>query len=135
MPTTNPKPKSAHATNAEITLTKELKELTKEIGKLKSMELIQVFKHPWKFMGFSFLKGLMVGFGSVLGASVLVGFFIFLLGQISFVPYLGDFVEDIISQVQINKQISPRPSNESDIQPGTDFQLTPEKLENNKNSE
>lgn len=90
--------------SATIELTKQVKELTKEIGKLKSMEFIQVFKHPWKFLWFSFLKGLMVGFGSVLGASVLVGLFIFLLGQISFVPYLGDFVEDIISQVQINSE-------------------------------
>ena len=131
MPATNPKAKNTHVPNAEIALTKELKELTKEVSKLKSMEFIQVFKHPWKFMWFSFLKGLMVGFGSVLGASVLVGFFIFLLGQISFVPYLGDFVEDIISQVQIDKQPDTQPDAQSSTQPS----IESEKLENNKNSE
>ncbi len=54
-------------------------------------------------MLFSFLKGLMVGFGSILGASVLVGGFVFLIAQVSFVPVLGDFVEDIIAQIQIEK--------------------------------
>lgn len=114
--------------SATTELTKQVKELTKEIGKLKNMEFIQVFKHPWKFLWFSFLKGLMVGFGSVLGASVLVGLFIFLLGQISFVPYLGDFVEDIISQVQINKQISPENSKPDALE-------IPKTLEDSKNSE
>ncbi len=47
----------------------------------------------------SLLKGLMVGFGSVLGASVLVAAFIYILAQISFVPIIGEFVEDIMGQV------------------------------------
>lgn len=87
----------------EARLTKSVRELTREIGRLKQLEFMQVFKNPFKFMWFSFLKGLMIGFGSVLGASVLVGVFVYLISQISFVPILGDFVEDIITQVQLGK--------------------------------
>lgn len=89
----------------EKELTKELKALASEIKKIKSMDYLKVFNNPFKFMWFAFLKGLMVGFGSVLGASVLVGVFIFLLGQVSFVPIIGDFVEEIISQIQLEKVI------------------------------
>ena len=82
-------------------LTKEAGALGKEVEKLKNLEFIQVFKHPWKFMGFSLLKGLMIGFGSVLGASVLVAIFVFILSQIRLVPYLGEFIQDIIDEVQM----------------------------------
>ncbi len=91
------------ALNVQKELTSELKQLAKEVKRLKSMELIQVLKNPWKFMGFSFLKGLMVGFGSVLGASVLVGLFVYLLAQVSLVPYVGDFVQEVVSQIQLEK--------------------------------
>ena len=100
-------PRTTKKLNAEKELANEVKKLTKEVRKLKDLEFLRVFKHPWKFMWFSFLKGLMVGFGSILGASVLVGFFVYLLAQISFVPYVGDFVEDILLQVQIEKHIEP----------------------------
>ena len=96
-------PRTTKKINAEKELVSEIKKLTKEVKKLKNLEFLRVFKHPWKFMWFSFLKGLMVGFGSILGASVLVGFFIYLLGQISLIPFIGDFVEEILLQIQIDK--------------------------------
>lgn len=82
-------------------LAKEVTRLTKEVQKLKGLEFVKILNHPWKFMGFSLLKGLMVGFGSVLGASVLVGIAIYLLAQISFVPIIGDLIEDIMGQVEV----------------------------------
>jgi len=41
-----------------------------------------------------------VGFGSVLGASVLVAIFIYIIAQIQVVPFLGDFVQDVIKEVK-----------------------------------
>lgn len=98
MSSTNSKLKS------EIELTKEVKILTKEINKLKDSEFLKVFAHPWKFMGFSLLKGMMVGLGSIIGATVLVGLLIYLLSKISLVPIIGDFVKDIINQIQTESQ-------------------------------
>ena len=88
-------------TKLELELSKEVKELTKEITKLKDLEFIQVLKHPWRLMGLSLLKGIMVGFGSVLGATVLVALFVYILSQISLVPVVGDFVKDIIQEIQV----------------------------------
>ena len=64
-----------------------------------------VFTHPAKMMWYSFLKGLMIGFGSVLGATIIVGIFLFLVAQISVIPVVGSFVESVIQEVQsINGQ-------------------------------
>lgn len=92
--------KKMTVTKLELELSKEVKDLTKEITKLKDLEFIQILKHPWRLMGLSLLKGIMVGFGSVLGATVLVALFVYLLSQISLVPVIGDFVKDIIQEIQ-----------------------------------
>ena len=93
------------ATKTELALTKELKSLSKEIRKLKDQDFMQVFNNPWKFMGFSLLKGIAVGFGSVLGASVVVALFVYLLSQISFVPFVGEFVNEIIGQIETHTEV------------------------------
>lgn len=90
-------------TSPELQLIKEVKALSAEVKKLKKLEFIKVFKHPVKFIFFSFLKGLAVGFGSVLGASLVVGIFVYLLAQISLVPIVGDFVQDIMSQINVTQ--------------------------------
>lgn len=108
---------AAHA-QAQAQLIREVTSLTQEVQKLKDMELIQIFKHPLKFLWFSFLKGVMVGFGSVLGASLVVGIFLYLLAQISLVPVIGDFVQKVINQIQPgteeqqNSETSTRPSSQ-----------------------
>lgn len=90
-----------------LALTREIKELTSEISRLKKMDFMQVFNHPVKFFFYSFMKGLMVGFGSVLGASVLVAIFIYVLAQIRLVPILGDFVQEVINQIQVEQSTNP----------------------------
>lgn len=99
-----------------LALAREVKELTTEISRLKKMDFMQVFNHPIKFLFYSFLKGLMIGFGSVLGASVLVGIFIYLLAQIRLVPILGDFVQEVINQIQTEQSVqSPAKTTQQNI--------------------
>lgn len=92
--------KSTPQKELTVNLAQDVKELTKEIQKLKNSEFLKVFAHPWKFMGFSLMKGMMVGLGSIIGATVLVGLLIYLLSKISLVPIIGDFVKDIMNQIQ-----------------------------------
>jgi len=89
----------------ELELAREINLLATEVKKLKHMEVIKIFKHPWKFLGLSMLKGIMVGFGSVLGATVFLSIFIYLLARISFVPIVGDFVEAVIGEVKGTTQV------------------------------
>jgi len=104
-------PNKITATKLELELSKELKELTHEIQKLKSLEFIQVLKHPWKLMGLSLLKGIMIGFGSVLGATVLVAIFVYLLAQMSLVPVVGDFVKSVITQIESTQTVNGKTQN------------------------
>ena len=89
---------------AETELVKELETLTKQVKKLQNTELLRVYKKPGKFLFFSFMKGIMVGLGSVLGATVVVALLIYLLSQISFVPIVGEFVGDIVDQLEVHQE-------------------------------
>ncbi len=82
-------------------LIKESKTLTKEVKNLKKLEFVQILKRPWKFLLLSFGKGVMVGFGSVLGASLVVGIFFFIIAQLSVVPILGDFINKVMDQIEL----------------------------------
>ncbi|MDX9970519.1 MAG: DUF5665 domain-containing protein [Candidatus Gracilibacteria bacterium] len=95
-------------TNTEEKLIKELKSLTSEVKNLKHLEFVKVMKKPRKYLFYSFLHGLMVGFGSVLGATVVVAIFVYLLAQISFIPIIGDLVESVLHEI--------RPSIENSIE-------------------
>ena len=83
-----------------LVLAKEINNLTKNIRKLESEKVFKIVSNPWRLMWFSFLKGLMVGFGSVLGATVIVAIFIYLLAQVEFIPVIGDWVQQILEQVK-----------------------------------
>lgn len=112
-----------HSKNPNLALATQVNELTKEIGKLKNQEFMQVFARPWKFIWFSFLKGLMIGFGSVLGASVLVAVFIYVLAQIRLVPVLGDFVQDVIDQIQIKQEVQQKNPNTENFPQDSNSQI------------
>ena len=90
----------------ELELAKEIKILSKEIARMKDMEVIQIFKNKWKFIGLSFVKGIAVGFGSVLGATLFISLFVYILGQLSVVPVIGDWVKDVITEVNHTQEVA-----------------------------
>ncbi|MCC7517209.1 MAG: hypothetical protein IT470_07720 [Pseudomonadales bacterium] len=47
-----------------------------------------------------FLKGAAFGLGSVAGAGIILSLVVFLLSQIQFVPILGEFIKDLLAQIQ-----------------------------------
>lgn len=98
----------------EIELAREIAVLSKEIRRMKDMEVIQIFKQPWRFMGFCLLKGILIGFGSVLGATIFLSLFVYLLAQISLVPIVGDFVKDVIETIE-NPTVIESPVDEQTI--------------------
>ncbi|MDP2643253.1 MAG: DUF5665 domain-containing protein [Candidatus Peregrinibacteria bacterium] len=89
---------------AEKNLIKAVNEMTEQVERLREMELLQVLKHPWKLVWYSLLKGLMIGFGSVIGATVLITIFVYLLAELSTIPVLGDFLDNILSKTETAQQ-------------------------------
>lgn len=93
---------------AETDLVKEINKLTKQVERFQDLEVMYVYKKPFKFLGFALLKGLMIGFGSVLGASFLVGLFIYLVAQIQLVPFVGDFVNGVLQELDTNNIVTEK---------------------------
>lgn len=102
---TKSKPSTAQL-HAETALTQEVKELTKQVQRLRDTELLEIYKKPGRFMLYALVKGLMIGFGSVVGASLLVGIFVYLISQVQLVPVLGDFVQEVLQEIDVNNVIS-----------------------------
>lgn len=84
---------------AQHTLIKEVDTLSKEVQKLRDFELLQVYKHPWKLTLYSLWKGMMVGFGSAIGATVLVAILVYILSQFSTFPLIGDYLNNFTDKI------------------------------------
>lgn len=85
--------------DAETKLAKEVSQLALAIRDIEKMQPFAALRNRKKFFLYSFIHGLLIGFGSVLGASLLVALFIFLLKQIEFAPIVGDFVQSILENI------------------------------------
>lgn len=115
-------------TQTDIKLAKELRSLSNEIKKLKSLEFVKIYKKPTRFFIFSFVHGLLVGFGSVIGATVIVAIFIYMLTQISFVPIVGGFVESVL------KEINPSSNNSLETTQNLNYFYSPDLIKEGEDS-
>lgn len=60
---------------------------------------------------YAFLRGLATGFGGILGATLVVGVFVWGLSRLEFIPIIGTFVSQITDFVVNNSSIpDPRTS-------------------------
>lgn len=48
----------------------------------------------------NFTRGIFLGFGTILGGTVLVALLVWLLGQFVGFPYIGDYIRQIIEAMQ-----------------------------------
>ena len=48
----------------------------------------------------NFTRGLFFGFGTLLGGTVLVAFLIWILGQFDSLPFIGEYIRNIISTMK-----------------------------------
>lgn len=87
------------AKNEEL-LAKKMQKLNTTIERIEKLQPFEIMRNRKNFLWYSFLHGMMVGFGSVLGASLLIAFFIFLLKQIQFAPLIGSFVQSILEHMK-----------------------------------
>lgn len=71
----------------------DYRELGRAIEKILRKDHLEII-HSWKsFVWRSVARGLLIGFGSVIGATILIAFFLWLLSQLGEVPLIGDVFE------------------------------------------
>lgn len=89
----------------------EIAALRKEIERLNNHRFIRIQNSVPRLIGFQFLRGLALGLGTVVGASVLVSIVGYFLAQIDFLPIVGDWAASIAEQIgeEIREEQDPEP--------------------------
>jgi hypothetical protein len=73
----------------------ELKKISTELTEIKKLMISNKEKFHYRF-----LLGVVGGFGTVIGATIVVAVFIYVLGQLTSVETLRPFIEEIIEIVK-----------------------------------
>jgi len=76
-------------------LREELRVLRAELAKLNEHRMLRVYNSWPRFLLSSFARGLMVGLGTVIGATLLLSALVWSLSQIEFIPIIGDWARQI----------------------------------------
>jgi hypothetical protein len=77
-------------------LNDDQKRLADALEELKEHNFMRIHESAWKFLYYNLLRGLAIGLGSVVGATLLVTILI----QIEFVPILGNYAHQIIEIIE-----------------------------------
>ncbi|MAU51921.1 MAG: hypothetical protein CMN17_05975 [Roseovarius sp.] len=81
-------------------LAEELRALRAELALLNSHRFVRIHNSLPRLLAFSFARGLAVGLGTVLGATVLLSVIVWSLSQIEFLPIIGDWAAQIAEQMR-----------------------------------
>lgn len=64
-------------------------------------ELFQdMYEHRWTIYRMNFIRGIMMGFGSVIGATIVVALLLWFMSIFNHVPLIGDFVDTAKHSIQ-----------------------------------
>lgn len=80
-------------------LSQDIKDLRDELERLNNHRFIRVYNSTLRMMWFQFLRGLAFGFGSVVGASIVVSIVGFILNQMEVVPIIGDWAKQVAGEI------------------------------------
>lgn len=81
-------------------LTREVVAPRRELERLNTHRFIRIHNSVPRMLAFNLARGLAVGLGTVLGATVLLSVIIWALSQIEFLPIIGDWAAQISAQVR-----------------------------------
>ena len=81
-------------------LEQEVAVLSRELGKLNDHQVMRSHATWGRLLLFNFLRGLAFGFGSVVGATVLVAALVYTLSWVDFIPVVGEWAAEIVRIVE-----------------------------------
>lgn len=89
-------------------LNQKLDDLSVQIEKLNLSEYLELLRNPRRLLYVNFLGGVARGFGMAIGFTLLGALVIYMLQRLVILrlPFIGDFIADIIKIVQ--KELSTR---------------------------
>ena len=84
----------------QVNVAKEIEALRREVERLNSHRFIRIQNSPWRLFGYRFMSGLFTGFGTVIGATLLVSLVVYWLQGIDWIPVIGDWAAEIASRIE-----------------------------------
>jgi hypothetical protein len=84
----------------------EVRALRDEVKLLNSHRFVRIHNSMPRLLMFNFARGLAVGLGTLLGASVLLSMVVWALSQIEFLPIIGEFAAQIAEQMNDARESS-----------------------------
>ncbi len=81
-------------------LAEEIRALRREVEVLNGHRFIRVQNSLGRALAFQFMRGLFLGLGTVIGASVLVSVLAYTLSQIDFLPIIGEWAADFAEEME-----------------------------------
>ena len=81
-------------------LATEIRALREEIERFNGHRFIRIQNSVPRMLFVQLARGLVLGLGTVIGASVLVSFFVYALSQIEFLPIIGEWATEIARQIE-----------------------------------
>jgi len=80
-------------------LVAELAALRHEIDLLNNHRFVRAHDSWLGLVGYNFVRGLAMGLGTVVGATLLVSVAVYFLSQIDFIPIIGDWANLIVGEI------------------------------------
>lgn len=77
--------------------------LIKELREMRKLKLVQLYQKPGKLFWINFVIGVARGLGTLAGVSIFLALFVYVLSYLQWVPFLGDFITEIISYIEAVK--------------------------------
>ncbi|KAJ57512.1 hypothetical protein ACMU_03120 [Actibacterium mucosum KCTC 23349] len=81
-------------------LAEAVSSLNRELARLNSSRYMRAHRTLGGMIGYSVVRGLAVGLGTVMGATILVSVAAYFLTQIDFIPIIGDWAKSIAQEME-----------------------------------
>ena len=70
--------------------------LTLALERLEATRFIAMHNSIWQLLWINFLKGVALGFGTIIGATVVLWIVVSILSQMDFIPIIGEWAARLI---------------------------------------
>ncbi|MEP3300269.1 MAG: DUF5665 domain-containing protein [Pseudoruegeria sp.] len=88
------------STDPQTEMNDELLRIRKELETFNNHRIVRINNNMWRTLLFQFARGMAVGLGTVVGATVLVSVAVYSLSKIDFIPIIGDWATEIAAEIQ-----------------------------------
>ena len=77
-----------------------VQQIQQQLHQVNQHRLVRTYNSWFTIIWLHFLRGVLFGLGTVVGATVVVWVLLYLLAQVEMVPIIGSWVHDVINEIK-----------------------------------